>query len=133
MDELLEQFTSKEAFEAYWAEHYIPVTYEDVKEAYEGFVAEHEKKIFLSDYQEKGEIRREDFLANLHEDAAFLFQDALTEAFYDKNPEIYEAAFALYEAAQMEGQQDHIAEIFHETYNALYMRFMLQMFENLYE
>lgn len=132
MDNVLELFTTKEAFEAYWNEHYVPLQYSDVQEAYEGFVEEHDKKIFLADYQEKNCVTREDFVQNLHEDAAFLFQDALTEAFYDKNPELYEAAFELYTAAEMEGRKDEIAVIFHETYNALYWNFMHQMFDHMY-
>ena len=132
MSDLLETLTTKEAFDAYWDANYVPVTYEDVKEAYEGFVLEHDKKIFLADYQEKNCITREDFIENLHEDAAFLFQDALTESFYDKNPEIYETAFALYEMAEMEGRKDTIAVTFHETYNALYWAFMLQMYDHLF-
>ena len=132
MSEMLESLTTKEAFDRYWADTYVPVTYEDVKEAYEQFIKEHEKKIFLSDYQEKGCIRREDFIENLHEDASFLFQDALTEAFYDKNPDLYEDAFALYELAQMEGRQDKIALTFHETFNRLYMECLYRMFDENY-
>ena len=38
---------------------------------------------------------------NLSQAAQFAFQDGLTEAFYEKNPQVYENAFALFEAAQM--------------------------------
>ena len=30
----MEEFKNKEAFDAYWNENYVPLTYEDVKEAY---------------------------------------------------------------------------------------------------
>ena len=129
MAELWESLTTKEAFDEYWDTHYIPVSYEDVKEAYDAFLAEHENKIFLSDYQEKNCISREDFMENLHEDAAFLFQDVLTEVFYDKNPEIYEAAFALFEQAQMENRKEPVAVTFHETFEKLYVEFLLKMFQ----
>ena len=38
MEEIFEQFKDKDAFDAYWKEHYVPLTYEDVREAYEDFV-----------------------------------------------------------------------------------------------
>ena len=36
-------------------------------------------------------------------EAQFAFQDGLTEVFYDKNPELYETAFAIFEESQMNG------------------------------
>ena len=130
MEEIFEQFKDKDAFDAYWKEHYVPLTYEDVREAYEDFVKSADKHIFLLDYEESGNVSREDFMDNLSEEAAFTFQDALTEAFYDKNPEVYEAAFALFEASQMEGNAAlDVAEAFHLEYNRLYKEFMLQMFD----
>ena len=71
------------------------LTYEDVREAYEDFVKSADKHIFLSDYEESGNVSREDFMDNLSQAAQFAFQDGLTEAFYEKNPEVYENAFAL--------------------------------------
>ena len=50
--------------------------------------------IFLSDYEEGGCISKEDFKDNLSQEAQFAFQDGLTEVFYDKNPDLYETAFA---------------------------------------
>ena len=133
MEELLEQFPDKETFDTYWKENYKPLSYEDVKEAFEGFVVESDKKIFISDYQEGGCISKEDFAKNLSQTAEFTFQDSLTEAFYEKNPDLYETAFALYEVAQMTGQGDkNVAQIFHEEYNRLYQEFLNQMFDNLF-
>ena len=133
MDDILQQFQTREAFEAYWNENYISLTYEDVREAYEDFVKSADKRIFLSDYEEAGAISREDFMDNLAEAAMFTFQDTLTEVFYEKNPDLYELAFALYEEAEMSGQGDkNVAMIFHEEYNRLYKEFLLQMFDNLY-
>ena len=109
MEEIFEQFKDKDAFDAYWKEHYVPLTYEDVREAYEDFVKSADKHIFLSDYEESGNVSREDFMDNLSQAAQFAFQDGLTEAFYEKNPEVYENAFALFEAAQMEGGDANIA------------------------
>ena len=51
MEEIFEQFKDKDAFDAYWKEHYVPLTYEDVREAYEDFVKSADKHIFLSDYE----------------------------------------------------------------------------------
>lgn len=130
MADIFEQFDSREAFDTYWNETYVPVTYEDVKEAYEDFVKASDKHIFLSDYEESGSISRDDFMDNLSQAAQFAFQDSLTEAFYDKNPDLYETAFALFEEAQLEGTVDaNVAAIFHEKYNRLYREFLLRMFD----
>ena len=130
MADIFEQFDSREAFDTYWNETYVPVTYEDVKEAYEDFVKASDKHIFLSDYEESGSISRDDFMDNLSQAAQFAFQDSLTEAFYDKNPDLYEAAFALFEEAQLEGTVDaNVAAFFHEEYNRLYREFLLRMFD----
>ena len=64
--------------------------------------------------------------------AQFAFQDGLTEAFYEKNPEVYENAFALFEAAQMEGGDANIAAAFHEEYQRLYHDFLLELFDAQY-
>ncbi len=126
----LEQFRDKETFDNYWKENYVPLTYADVQEAYEDFVKSAEKHIFLTDYEASGNVNREDFIDNLSQAAQFAFQDSLTEAFYEKNPDVYETAFALYEMAQMEGGDVTIASTFHEEYNRLYREFLLQLFDN---
>ena len=134
MEDIFERFPTREAFDTYWKETYVPVTYEDVREEYEKFVASVEKHIFISDYEETGNISRDTFLENLSEDAYFLFQDTLTEVFYDKNPEVYELAFALYEEAQMSGQPEKdVADSFHQEYNRLYMEFMQNMFDTFFK
>lgn len=133
MDELSEKFPDREAFDIYWRENYAALHYEDVKEAYEQFVREADKKIFLSDYEEKGQISREDFMENLNSTAQFTFQDSLTEAFYEKNPEVYETAFTLYEMAQMNGETgSSIARTFHEEYQRLYREFLLELFDRMF-
>lgn len=124
MEEILETMTSREAFDEYWEKNYVPLLYEDVQEAFEAFVKECEGKIYIEDFP-AGEITDPaERIANLHEDAQFAFQDAMTEAFYDKNPEVYETAFALFTEAQMEGRTDEIALTFHETFARLYREFM---------
>lgn len=130
--ENMEQFKNKEAFDNYWKENYIPLTYEDVQAAYEDFVKSAEKHIFLSDYEESGNVSREDFIDNLSQAAQFAFQDGLTEAFYEKNPDVYETAFALYEMAQMQGGDAAIASAFHEEYNRLYREFLLRLFDDCF-
>lgn len=126
------QFKDKEAFDRYWKEQYVPLTYADVQEAYEDFVTSAEKHIFLSDYEEAGKIDRADFMDNLSQAAQFAFQDGLTEAFYEKNPDVYETAFSLYEMAQMQGGDATIASAFHEEYNRLYREFLLQLFDQMF-
>ena len=93
--DIFEQFPDRETFDKYWNENYQPVTYEDVREAFTDFVKSADGHIYLSDYEEKGLISREDFKENLSQEAQFTFEDGLTEVFYDKNPELYETAFAL--------------------------------------
>ncbi len=134
MEDIFALFPAKEAFNTYWNEHYVPLNYEDVKSEYEEFVSSAQKHIFLSDYEETKAISRDTFLDNLSEDAVFFFQDTLTEAFYDKNPKIYEYAFALYEEAQMSGQpKKDVADLFHQEYQRLYRTFLLEMFDTLFQ
>jgi hypothetical protein len=123
---------NKAEFDTYWSDNYIPLTYEDVREGYEAFVREAEKKIFLSDYEEAGQIRRDDFMEHLSQTAQFTFQDGLTEAFYEKNPDVYETAFAIFEESQMNGGDGSVAAAFHEEYNRLYREFLLEMFDTCF-
>jgi hypothetical protein len=123
---------NKAEFDTYWIANYTPLTYEDVRESYEAFVKEAEKKIFLSDYEEAGRISRDDFMEHLSQTAQFHFQDGLTEAFYEKNPDVYETAFAIFEESQMNGGDGSVAAIFHEEYNRLYRTFLLEMFDSCF-
>ena len=128
--EIFEQFPDKEAFDRYWEANYVPVTYEDVREAFEDCVTAAGGHIFLSDYEENGCISKEDFKENLSQASLFTFQDSLTEVFYDKNPELYETAFAIFTESQMNGGKGgEIAAIFHETFNQLYAEFLDQLFD----
>ena len=133
MEDLFEKLKDRESFDAYWNEKYVPVAYADVKDAYEDFVKASDKHIFVSDYEESGNINRDDFMDNLSQTAQFTLQDSLTEAFYDKNPDLYETAFAIYEEAQMNGGNDeNIAATFHEEYNRLYKEFLLAMYDAMF-
>lgn len=132
--EILEKYPTREAFEAVWEKDYQPLVYADVREAYETFVKEADKHIFLSDYEEGGCISQDDFMQNLSDDAMFQFQDILTEAFYDKNPQLYEDAFELYTIAQMEENPSlDVAIVFHEEYEKLYEEFVGEMFEHFFK
>lgn len=134
MSEIFDRFPTKEAFDAYWNENYVPVIYDDVKEQFEEYVNSVEKHIFISDYEASGNISRDTFLDNLTEDAAFMFQDTLMECFYDKNSQIYEAAFSLFEEAQMSGEKDKdVSDTFHKVYDQLYHEFMLTLFDTFYK
>ena len=56
-----------------------------------------------------------------------------TAAFYEKNPDLYETAFAIYEESQMNNEEDgNIAAAFHEEYNRLYREFLLAMFDGVF-
>ena len=91
-----------------------------------------DRETFDRYWNEKGCISKEDFKDNLSQEAQFAFQDGLTEVFYDKNPELYETAFALFEEAQMTGQGDaSVAQTFHETFNGLYTEFLDTLFEEM--
>lgn len=79
--DIFEQFPDRETFDKYWNENYQPVTYEDVREAFTDFVKSADGHIYLSDYEEKGLISREDFKENLSQEAQFTFEDGLTEVF----------------------------------------------------
>lgn len=128
--DIFELFPDREAFDAYWKENYVPVTYEDVKEIYEEFVTSADGHIFLSDYEEGGCISKADFKENLSQEAQFTFQDGLTEVFYDKNPELYETAFAIFEEAQMNGGKGaDISRIYGETFQQLYDEFLDRLFD----
>lgn len=130
--DIFEQFPDRETFDKYWAKNYVPVTYEDVQKAFEDFVKSADGHIYLSDYEENGCISKADFKENLSQEAQFTFQDSLTEVFYDKNPELYETAFALYEEAQMSGQGDaSVAQIFHDTFQQLYAEFLDRLFDDV--
>lgn len=129
---IFEKFPDRQAFDSYWMEHYVPVVYEDVKNSYEDFVRETKGRIYQSDYEEKNCVSKVDFKENLSGEAKFHFQDGLTEAFYEKNPALYETAFAVYEEAKLSGQGDAaIAQIFHETYAGLYAKFLDQLFDEM--
>lgn len=129
-ESILAQFPTAEAFEEYWKENYREIYYEDVKGAFENFVASAAGHIYLSDYEEKNCVSKEDFKENLSQEAQFTFQDTLTEVFYDKNPELYETAFAIYEEEQMAGTEGAgVAQIFHETFGQLYAAFLDRLFE----
>lgn len=128
--DIFTQFPDKETFDRYWNENYVPVTYEDVREAFEDFVKSADGHIYLSDYEENGCVSKADFKENLSQEAQFSFEDGLTEVFYDKNPDLYETAFAIYEEAQMTGQGDAgVAQIFHDTFRQLYEEFMDRLFD----
>lgn len=130
--DIFEQFPDRETFDKYWNENYRPVTYEEVRTVFTNFVKSVDGHIYLPDYEEKGLISREDFKENLSQEAQFTFEDGLTEVFYDKNPELYETAFALYEESQITGKGDaSVAQTFHETFRALYAEFLDRLYDEV--
>lgn len=130
--DIFEQFPDKETFDKYWNENYVAVTYDDVENAFKEYVTSVDGHIYISDYEENNCISKADFKENLSREAQFMFEDGLTEAFYDKNPELYETAFALFEEAQMSGQGDaSVAQIFHDTFRGLYVEFLDRLFDEV--
>jgi hypothetical protein len=127
MKELLEQYPDQKAFDTFFHMKYKPVSYDDVKEAMEAFVGEAGLSLFLDDYVKNGKVTKEDFKNYLSQAASFQFEDAMTEAFYDKNPEIYETAFGLYELSP-EGSAA-ITRTFHETYKKSYEDCLDKLFD----
>ena len=116
MESLTKQFPDKETFDKFFVENFKTMTYEDVKEGLEELVKAEGLNIFQDDYVKN--VRKEDFKEHLSKGARFEFENAMTEAFYDKNPEVYEAAFGLYEEVPKHAMA--ITETFHRTYQEIY-------------
>ena len=76
----MEQFKDREAFDAYWNENYVPLSYKDVQEEFENYVKEAEKHIFLSDYEESGSIAKADCTVYIpgYTDRGFLREESRT-------------------------------------------------------
>lgn len=129
MEELLEQFPTQEAFDTFYHSSYKPVQFEDVREAMEALVKEAGLEIFLDDYVKQQKISKDDFKNHFSETARFQFEDAMAEAYYDKNPEIYEAAFGLYELAP--AQSAPITKTFHEEYQTNYAACLDELFDQV--
>mgnify|MGYP004593741559 CR=1 FL=1 len=69
-------------------------------------------------------------LFGFRQTGSLFISSTLTEIFYDKNPEIYETAFEIYQEAQMSGMKENdTAQTFHDTYNRLYDEFLDRLFE----
>ena len=61
------------------------------------------------------------------------FEDCMAEGvFEEKNPEVYETAFELYEESVINGSGENPAIAFHEEYNRLYKEFLMQLFDELF-
>ena len=125
MESLTKQFPDKETFDKFFVENFKTMTYEDVKEGLEELVKAEVLNIFQDDYVKN--VRKEDFKEHLSKGARFEFENAMTEAFYDKNPEVYEAAFGLYE--EVPKQAMAITETFHRTYQEIYEESLNCMFD----
>lgn len=125
MEELLQQFPDKETFDAFFQEHYQPLTYEDVKTGFGEAVREAGAHIFPEEDMDK--VNRENFMEYLGQGARFILENAMTEAFYEKNPEVYETAFGLYEEDPRHSPQ--ITGTFHRTYQESYEALLSEWFD----
>ena len=117
MESLTKQFPDKETFDKFFVENFKTMTYEDVKEGLEELVKAEGLNIFQDDYVKN--VRKEDFKEHLSKGARFEFDD--------KNPEVYEAAFGLYE--EVPKQAMAITETFHRTYQEIYEESLNCMFD----
>lgn len=129
MEELLEKYPTQEAFDTFFNQQYRPLVYQDVSEAMEELVKEAGLEIFLDDYVKQGNVSKEDFREYLSKAARFRFEDAMAEAYYDKNPEIYEAAFGLYELDPSKSAS--ITGTFHKKYQESYGAFLNELFDTV--
>lgn len=127
MEDLLQQYPTREAFDTFFRLAYRPVAYDEVREGMEGLVREAGLSIFQEDYVKAG-VKKEDFTAHLAQAARFQFEDAMTEAFYEKNPSIYETAFGLYELDPAGSAA--ITKTFHEEYQKSYQRLLEELFDS---
>lgn len=129
MADLLNQFPDKEAFDTFFKENYKPIQYDSVRADMEALVKEEGLNIFHDEYAKSGKITKEDFTNHLSQGARFTFQDAMSEAFYDTNPDIYEAAFGLYELAPEKSAK--ITSTFHEVYAEVYQACLECLFDEM--
>lgn len=129
MEELFERFPSKEVFDTFFQMNYKPMAYEDVKEAMEALVADAGLDIFYEDYAKSGKVSKADFKEHLSQAARFQFEDAMTEAYYEKNPDVYEAAFGLYELDP--ARSGGITKMFHEKYQESYEALLDELFDHM--
>lgn len=127
MEDLLRQYPDQKTFDTFFHMKYQPVRYEDVKESMEAFVKEAGLSLFLDEYVKGDRITKADFKNHFSQAAKFQFEDAMTEAFYDRNPEIYETAFGLYELSPESSAS--ITRTFHETYRKSYEDCLDQLFD----
>lgn len=129
MTDLVTRFPDKEAFELFFKESYKPITYNDMRQGMEGLVKEAGLEIFHDEYVKSGKVSKKDFAEYLSQAAKFRFQDAMSEAFYDTNPEIYEAAFGLYELEPIKSKD--ITIIFHKVYAQVYQACLECLFDEV--
>lgn len=127
MEDLLRQYPDQKTFDTFFHMKYQPVRYEDVREAMEALVKEAGLSLFLDEYVKGGKITKADFKKYFSQAAKFRFEDAMTEAFYDRNPEIYETAFGLFELSPESSAS--ITRTFHETYQKSYEDCLDQLFD----
>jgi len=114
---------TQQEFESFFTKTYVEVTYLDVKIQFEEFYNTQDGKLFHDDYLN---FSKTDFIENLSDDAKFQFQDILLEAFYDKNPQLYEQAFAIFESNG--GKKTEVTKLFDDTYKILYESFLGELF-----
>ncbi len=123
------QYQTAAEFEKFFHSNYTPLTYADVRQEFADFYGEQNGKVFHEDYEKAAQISKHDFRENLSKTALFTFQDTLTEIFYEKNPAIYEEAFAIFE--ENGGTKSEITKIFDDTYQSLYEEFLDQFFDEV--
>lgn len=127
MEELLRQFPDREAFDLFFNENYTPLVYDDVKDGFAEATEAEGAHIFPEGDMDK--VNRDNFMEYLGAGARFILENAMTEAFYEKNPEVYEAAFGLYEEDPQ--HSGAVTESFHRKYQESYSALLLEWFDTV--
>lgn len=127
MEELRKRFPDREAFDLFMEEHYRPLVFADVKEGFAEATKEEGAHIFPEGDMDK--VTRDNFMEYLGQGARFILENAMTEAFYEKNPEVYEAAFGLYEEDPQ--HSGAVTESFHRKYQESYSALLLEWFDTV--
>lgn len=129
MEDLLKQYPTKEAFDRFFEQNYQPVLYCEAGPQMEELIREAGLEIFFDDYVKEKRVSKRDFKEHLSQAANFRFEEAMTEAYYEKNPEIYEAAFGLYELAG--AKSAGITETFHVKYKENYEALLDELYDTV--
>lgn len=116
----------KEVFDTFFTENYCAVDYATVKEAFEE-IASAGNEIFSGNYEARN-LKRENFILYLKSEVYCDFEDAITEAVDDLNPEILDAVMDITESCK---DGDEITEKYWETVRDLLKMHLMQLYDEV--